>query len=110
MSLKQPFLVFLTAFSALAFGAARQTFNNAPKFPVGITPIGQVSGDFNRDGNIDLAVLNRDSSNVSILLGTGRASFAPAVNYAVDTAGVYVTTMVAGDLNNDGSADLLVGF
>jgi hypothetical protein len=45
---------------------------------VGSTPRSIVVGDFNRDGIPDLAVANRSSNNVSILLGNGTGGFAPA--------------------------------
>ena len=38
-------------------------------------------GDFNGDGKADLAVANRDSNNVSVLLGNGNGTFQAAVNY-----------------------------
>src|SRR5215510_4542880 len=37
-----------------------------------------VSGDFNGDGHLDVAVSNDTPSTLSILIGNGRGEFAPA--------------------------------
>jgi FG-GAP-like repeat len=65
-----------------------------------------VVGDFNRDGNLDIAVINVQVSTVTILLGNGHGGFtaepeAPAVGADKDA-------IVAGDLNADGNLDLVV--
>ncbi|WP_199245383.1 VCBS repeat-containing protein [[Phormidium] sp. ETS-05] len=62
-------------------------------FPNSITP-----GDFNGDGNLDLAVVNDD--NVSLLLGNGSGSFNPHTTFAV---GDYLTRVTSGDFNGDGN-------
>ena len=41
----------------------------------------RVTGDFNGDGELDLAVANGGYDTVSILLGNGDGTFQPAVNY-----------------------------
>jgi len=69
------------------------------------TAISVTAGDFNRDGNPDLAVANGSDNNVSILLGIGDGTFNAAVNYAV---GTYPRSVNAGDFNRDGKPDLAV--
>ena len=51
------------------------SFGDPTNFAVGARPFSVVVGDFNGDGNQDLAVANLLSDNVSILLGTGTGSF-----------------------------------
>ncbi|MCY2987313.1 MAG: FG-GAP-like repeat-containing protein [Planctomycetota bacterium] len=69
-------------------------------------------GDFNADGNSDLAVANSSSSytssgiNIGILLGDGAGEFAAAVTYA--SGGSYPNSVIVGDFNGDGQSDLVV--
>src|SRR5579872_667864 len=65
------------------------------------------TGDFNNDGNQDLAVDSYDPStqsrNLSIMLGNGDGTFTQGAAYAVQNVnGWYVTA----DLNHDGNLDL----
>lgn len=64
-----------------------------------------VAGDFNRDGNQDIAVSNQGLNNVSILLGNGNGTFQPAGNYGLGT-GQTPIGIVLGDFNADGKLDL----
>lgn len=61
--------------------------------------------DFNEDGHPDLAVVNHDSSSISILLGNGDGSFGARRSFA---AGVGPWGASASDLNTDGHIDLAV--
>jgi hypothetical protein len=63
-----------------------------------------VSGDFNRDGALDVAVAMVDS--VEVLLGNGDGTFQPAVAYTLGGAGSGVRGLVAADFNSDGILDL----
>jgi hypothetical protein len=47
------------------------SFEPGEDFVAGFSPVHVVAADFSGDGHPDLAVVNRDSSDVSILLGTG---------------------------------------
>ena len=66
-------------------------------------------GDFNADGNTDLAIANVVSgggtATVSILLGNGDGTFQQQVPYAV---GTIPSSVVVADLNGDGNADLVI--
>jgi hypothetical protein len=61
------------------------------------------AGDFNGDGNADLASL--DGSAFEILIGKGDGTFAPAVTYSVGANPVFV---LQRDLNGDGKKDIIV--
>jgi hypothetical protein len=89
-----------TAASALA------QFETRASFPASTYPYWVVTGDFNRDGKLDLAVADSCcGGNVAILLGNGDGTFKPAVYYA---AGLAPASLVAADLNGDGNLDLAV--
>jgi hypothetical protein len=83
----------------LLTGNGTGTFTSAGTFTVGFTARGLTSGDFNNDNNLDLAV---NSTGVAVLLGTGSASFSPAVYYyAGDGYGI-----ISSDFDNDGNLDI----
>ena len=75
----------------------------------GELPDGLAAGDFNGDGNLDLAVLNGGdglSSSVSIFLGTGSGTFN---NTGLSIAtGAFPIDIAAVDFNKDGKLDLVV--
>jgi hypothetical protein len=60
-----------------------------------------VTGDFNRDGKLDLAA--GDSGNTSVFLGEGDGTFQLTKTYS----GVGGINVVTGDFNGDGILDLL---
>ena len=62
------------------------------------------TGDFNGDGNIDLAVCDLGGT-VSVFLGNGDGTFQPLVSYA---AGALPNYIVAADLLKNGKLDLAV--
>lgn len=85
------------------------TFSIGGAYPTdtgeGPYPQNVVTGDFNQDGVIDLAIANEDTSSVGVLLGKGDGTFAPAVSYTVGE-GYYPNSITAADLNGDGFVDL----
>lgn len=65
--------------------------------------------DFNRDGSPDLAVGNFVlPSELSVFTGNGDGTFRAAVNYTMPDGANYADAVVAGDLNNDGSPDVVL--
>lgn len=70
-------------------------------------PTALVAVDLNNDGKTDLAVVNRSSNNVSILLGNGDGTFAPATGSPV-AVGTGPVAIAAGDLNQDSRPDLAI--
>ena len=95
-------------------GAGDGTFAlQATKYSVGSHPSGLAIADFNNDGNVDVAVNHVTSEHfVSILFGRGNAGgdlFDPQIRttFAINFRGA--RTMIAGDFNGDGDADLAFG-
>ena len=66
-----------------------------------------VTGDFNKDGHIDIAVANYSSNNVSVLLNDGNGGFLTAATYQLTNSG-NAQTIATADVNNDGFLDLIV--
>ncbi|MEM7306797.1 MAG: VCBS repeat-containing protein [Planctomycetota bacterium] len=64
-----------------------------------------VATELNQDGFVDLAVVNDDTSGLSVFLGQGGASFAPSTTYSVAAFPVQV---VATEIDGDGKRDLVI--
>ncbi|MCY2993082.1 MAG: FG-GAP-like repeat-containing protein [Planctomycetota bacterium] len=63
-------------------------------------------GDFDGDGRADLAVANKWSDTVGVLLGQVGGTFAAAATYS--SGGSHPVSVAIGDVNGDGRADLAV--
>jgi hypothetical protein len=81
------------------------SFVSAPPVPTGTLPNYVTSGDFNGDGKPDLAVANRNSNNVTILLGNGDGTFTPAAPLTGLSQPLWIAV---ADFNSDGNVDLAI--
>jgi hypothetical protein len=91
----------------LGNGAGGFSSAGVPDVNVGNRPQSVAIGDWNGDTKPDLAVANRSSSNVWILLGNGLGGFAPAMGSPIPLSG-NPFAIVAGHMNGDGILDLAV--
>jgi hypothetical protein len=66
---------------------------------------GIAAGDFNLDGNLDIAVANSGTDVVSILLGNGAGGFPTRTDLSL-SAGSRPYAITVGDFNKDGKPDL----
>src|SRR4029077_20234423 len=86
---------------SILLGNGDGTFKNGIPTALNVSFPRFVLGDFNNDGNLDIAAIT--GSSISVLLGKGNGKFsAPVVTDTVDATQIY-----AGDLNNDGKLDLV---
>ncbi len=101
-----------TQSGALTFFAGKGDGTFQPPLTTSLPPgsAGLAGGDFNGDGKLDVAVLFSTQSQgptdeVIIYLGNGDGSFSQSESYPTGTAANW---MLAGDLNNDGTPDLVI--
>ena len=89
------------------------TFQPTRNITAGKNPCSIAVGDFNRDGHLDLVVVNNAINvaggwlpgTVSVLLGNGDGTFQTHVDYA---AGTGPCSVAEGDFNGDNRLDLAV--
>ena len=81
------------------------TFAAPVNYTVGTLPFANVTADFNGDHILDVAVVNYNSNNVSVLFGKGDGTFEAATNYTVGTEPSAITS---ADFNGDGIPDIAV--
>src|SRR5437762_3665716 len=66
---------------AVLLGNGDGTLRSAVNYDAGTNPVSVAVGDFNRDGKLDLAVVNSGSTNLAVLLGNGDGTFQNTVSY-----------------------------
>src|SRR5437764_687448 len=102
------FLALVALWALWAPGAARAALFDPPaRFPAGTNPRAVAVGDFNGDSDPDLAVVNSDANNVTVLLGGAGGSFTPAAGSPLAVGSLPVSVAV-GDFNGDSDPDLAV--
>lgn len=91
----------------ILFGAEGGTLSRRMDIPLGDAALAVVTGDFNRDGNPDFAVITQGfpgpRSEVPIFLGNGDGTFTKGSEVTVGRA---PDSLVAADFNADGILDL----
>lgn len=86
------------------YGNGLANFNTNTSFaPAGTNPNSIINADFNNDGFVDLAVANKTSNDVAIVLNDGTGNFLTTSNYTVGTSPWSITS---ADFNGDGKVDL----
>lgn len=78
------------------------SFKPASNSNTGDNNYGVAAGDLDKDGNIDLAYISVNTSNLGVLLGNGDGTFKAVTNYNMTSGGFHV---VLADIDNDGDLD-----
>ena len=89
----------------VATGVGTGVFLDAQTVFPQIDAIAVVAGDWDGDGDLDLAVANFGADQVSILMNDGTGNFSVSSTIALQ---VGATALVAGDWDGDGDLDLAV--
>ena len=92
---------------SIVLGHGDGTFAPQQVVAVGAQPRGLAVLDADGDGDLDIATANTTGNNVSLLLNNGSGVFGPATSF--DGGGNAEYSLGAGDMNNDGVEDLVVG-
>jgi len=90
---------------AVLINTGAGNFASPLEFMADSTPSGIVAADLDGDGNLDLALANSGSDNVSVLLNNGGGGFLPPQNFV---AGSSPRSVTAADLDLDGDLDLVI--
>ena len=72
-----------------------------------LNPVGIAVGDFDRDGNPDLAIANFGMDDIAVLLGDGQGGFAELPRLPLNP-GFSPCAIAVGDFNGDSAPDLAV--
>jgi VCBS repeat-containing protein len=99
-------LLVPTALAGTAMALVQVSFGPVANVGVGDGPASVAVGDFNGDGNADLAVANQLANTVSVLVGSAGGGF---TRQTPDLAvGGFPTSVAVGDFNGDSDPDLAV--
>lgn len=99
----------LTALASTSFAAAPQ-YKPRTDITTGFKLLyGMAVADFNGDGKPDIAATDNDTKNVYIYLNDGAGAFGAPKTIPLTMNALGPGAIVAGDFNEDGKQDLMVG-
>ena len=91
----------------LGYGSGNFTSQTTYSIFPGTNPHSIIIGDFNQDYQLDVAVSNHDTNNISVLIGYNDGSFAvPTMHSTGVDSGPF--GMTAGDFDNNNQSDIAV--
>ncbi len=93
--------------SAINFGDGNGNFNTKSDIVMMNYPTNVVSADFNRDGNLDLALLDLYDSLLTVEIGDGAGNFSFYTEIQLPKG---PSNLIIGDINSDHFSDLLISY
>ena len=81
------------------------SFIGPTQFDVGRLALSQTTADLNKDAHLDIAVVNREDNDISILFGDGTGQFGSRFDLSVLTS---PRDVIIADFNKDTFLDLAV--
>ncbi|MEG4128118.1 FG-GAP-like repeat-containing protein, partial [Microcoleus sp. Pol1B3] len=91
-----------------AYEYVLNSFGAATNFSITSSLRKVATGDFNKDGNLDLALASTGTNRVSIALGDGTGKFGAATYFNTDSpTELYTWSVAVADFNKDGNSDLV---
>jgi Flp pilus assembly secretin CpaC len=87
---------------------AAQTTVTLPAGTAAVSPSALATGDFDGDGNLDIAVTDSANNDVVILFGDGKGNFAPSATAGSYPTGANPVALLVSDFNGDSIPDLAV--
>ncbi|ELS03307.1 putative calcium-binding protein,FG-GAP repeat protein [Xenococcus sp. PCC 7305] len=99
---------FFPGFASVLIGNGDGTFAEPVQFPVENSESVITVGDFNNDGNVDLATGDNglESGKISVLFGNGDGTFATPIDTTINSS-LYPSGLTTADFNGDGFDDLV---
>lgn len=94
-------LFYTIGLANIAFSDVR--FDTEIQYPAGGNSTGVCAADFDTDGDIDVAIVNRTSNTVTVLYNDSTGAFINPTDFATGVNPRYVEAI---DLDNDGDVDL----
>jgi len=91
--------------TSILFNLGNGTFSQKVDYYIGSNIRSITAGDFNRDGNIDIALTRVYPHFMSVLINDGYGAFNNKIEYNVDE---YTSEIYSVDLNNDCYLDIIV--
>ncbi|CAF4188254.1 unnamed protein product, partial [Adineta steineri] len=90
-------------------GYGNGTFTNQTTFNTSYfsRPSAVISGDFNNDSRLDIAVSLESSGGIGVLIGRGNGTFFDVVIYSIGSNAL-PTSIATSDFNNDNRLDIVV--
>jgi hypothetical protein len=95
----------MAIYVTILLGKGDGTFAAGVNYTTGIGPVSVTTGDFNKDGKIDLAVLTNFIPGIAVLLGNGDGTFQSATSYSTPN---YPFGLLAADFHGSNNIDLAV--